>query len=158
MPSSSPPLPPPSSRRGRSPSRSTPRAFDPPAARLDLNPALPEAVAGLARAQDLGGTPVPISARVAAADLDSYHNSQAYQQALSHYYPKRPVGNGKQFRGLAGAAVKALALLAKDRVEDRIRDDIAERIDAGELPAAITGAFDAAGKAASLAVVATGIK
>jgi len=135
-----------------------PRSFDTPAPSLNLHPVLHDDVAGLAPGQDLGGTPVPLASRIAAVDLDSYRNSQAYQQAMSHYYPKKPVHTGKQLGGLAGAAVKALVLTAKDKIKERLDDAVLDRIDAGDLPEGTDTAIDAAGKVASTAIALAGTK
>jgi hypothetical protein len=128
-----------------------PRSFDSPAPRLDLHPVLHDEVAGLAPGQDLGGTPVPLASRIAAVDLDSYRNSQAYQQNLEHYYPRKKVGGGKQLGGLAGAAIRAAVLIAKDQVTDRLEDAVAERIESGDLPQGTDLAVDALSKAATIA-------
>ena len=131
-----------------------PRSFDAPAPRLDLHPVLHDAVAGLAPGQDLGGTPVPLAKRIAAVDLDSYRDSQAYQQTLSHYYPRKKIGGGKQLGGLAGAAIRAAVIAAKDEVTERLDDVVLERIESGDLPQGTDLAVDAVSKAAT---IATGI-
>jgi hypothetical protein len=128
-----------------------PRSFDTPAPRLDLHPVLHDEVAGLAPGQDLGGTPVPLASRIAAVDLDSYRNSQAYQQTLEHYYPRKKIGNGKQLRGLAGAAIRAAVLIAKEQVKDRLDDAVEQRIESGDLPQGTDLAVDALSKAATIA-------
>ena len=128
-----------------------PRSFDMPAPKLDLHPVLHDEVAGLAPGQDLGGTPVPVASRIAAVDLDTYRNSQAYQQTLEHYYPRKKVGGGKQMGGLAGAVIRAAVLVAKEQVKDRLEDAVQERIESGDLPQGSDLAVDALSKAATIA-------
>ena len=128
-----------------------PQSFDTPAPKLDLHPVLHDEVAGLAPGQDLGGTPVPLASRIAAVDLDSYRNSQAYQQTLEHYYPRKKIGGGKQMGGLAGAVIRAAVLVAKEQVKDRLEDAVQERIDSGDLPQGSDLAVDALSKAATIA-------
>ena len=134
------------------------RAYDEPRPQLDLAPKLSDGVAGLAPGQDLGGTPVPMRARLAAADLDSYRNTQEYRQLISHYAPKKPLGTGKQLGGLKSAAIRAAALLVKKAVVDRLREDVEERIEAGTLPPVADTALEAAHAASSIAIVATDVK
>ncbi len=128
-----------------------PRSFDVPAPSLNLHPVLQDEVAGLAPGQDLGGTPVPLASRIAAVDLDSYRNSQAYQQTLEHYYPRKKLAGSKQIRGLASAAVRALIVVAKDEMTQRLDDAVAERIETGDLPQGTDLAIGAVSKAATAA-------
>ena len=130
-----------------------PRSFDTPSPSLNLHPVLHDEVAGLAPGQDLGGTPVPLAKRIAAVDLDSYRDSQAYQQALEHYYPRKKLAGSKQIRGLAGAVVRALIVVAKDEVKQRLDDAVDDRIEAGDLPQGTDLAVDAVSKAATVASV-----
>ena len=136
-----------------------PHGFDAPKPSLELHPMLHDEVAGLAPGQDLGGTPVPLPARIAAVDLDSYRNSQAYQQTLSHYFPKKPVrGAGKQLAGLGGAVVRALVKVGEEKIKERLEDEAMDKIESDELPPGSDLAVDAVSKVAKIATVATDMK
>jgi hypothetical protein len=133
------------------------RGFDQPKPSLTLNPPQRDAVAGLAPGQDLIGK-APLNLQLSAADLDSYVNSQEYRQKLSQYFPRRPLGSGKEAAGLGIAGAAALALKAEDALADRMQEDIKDRIEAGDLPPMAGYGLDVARLAASVAIATAAVR
>lgn len=136
---------------------SSTRGFDQPKPTLMLNPSQRDVVSGLAPGQDLTGK-APLNLQLSAADLDSYVNSQEYRQKLTQYFPRRPLGSGKEAAGLGIAGAAALTLKAEDALADRLQEDIKDRIDAGDLPPMAGYGLDVARLAASVAIATAAVR
>jgi hypothetical protein len=134
------------------------RGFDAAEPGLRLDASTSDARAGLAPGQDLRGTAPALSLSLPSAELDSYTNSKDYEQLLSHYAPKKPLTNGKQLGGLRQALVKAAILTVKDKIIEPLKEELADRIEAGEVSPAAGLALDAADAAAKVKTVLTDLK
>jgi hypothetical protein len=133
------------------------RGFDAPKQALTLSLPNRGAVAGLAPGQDLVGT-APLDLALSPVDLDRVAGASAYRQALTQYFPRHPLGTGKNLAGLGLAGATALTLKAEDALADRLQDEIKDRIEAGDLPEAAGYGLGIARAAASAAIALAAVR